>query len=172
MGGFGSGGARAGAGRKSKREKDRKVSGARSRTAALDAGVPASPAVVPIPDGLTPAQAVAWLELAPFAEAAGTLVPASAGAFRDLCEVVALRRSILATLATDGLMTANSEGVPVAHPLLTHERQYRLREEAGKARFMVLPTGKPMVAKKEDADPFAEFDQPAPMPDAPKGTRH
>lgn len=170
MGGFGSGGLRPGAGRKSKRTHERRLTGARARTMSADAPKVAAVAV-PMPAGLTREQVAAWQELAPFALEAGTLVPATAEAFRDLCEVVALRRSMLATLSVDGLMvnvvTENKDGEkvslgpPVAHPLLAHERQYRLREEAGKARFMVAPVGKPMGgAKPVEIDPFAEFDGP------------
>jgi len=169
MGGFGSGGNRVGAGRKSKRTSERKLHGSRGRTPAIDVPVVAVDPVV-APAGLTAMQRQAWDEMAPFASAAGTLTPATAFAFRDLCEVVALRRSILAQLSLDGLMVnaikegeggeRYSLGAPVAHPLLAHERQYRLREEAGRARFMVAPVGKPMGVKAEPVDPFAEFAGP------------
>jgi hypothetical protein len=170
MGGFGSGGRRVGAGRKSKTKSERKAHGSRNRTKASDAGKRQNHAkALKMPAGMTPGQQLAWKEMAPFAEKAGTLVEATVMAFRDLCEVVAMRRSILAQLELDGLMVNQVKvdeetgdrftiGLAQAHPLLSHERQYRLREEAGKARFMVLPTGKPMASDDKPEDPFAEFD--------------
>lgn len=172
MGGFGSGGRRVGAGRKSKRESERKLSGARARTQASDAGAPKAPAtaepVVVMPASLSPLEAEAWLEMAPLATSAGTLVEETALAFRDLCEAVAMLRQIRGQLQIDGLMVSAvqvdeetgarfSVGDPKAHPLLTHERQYRLRVEAGRARFAIAPNGRSIVKTKE-TDPFAEFD--------------
>lgn len=157
MGGYGSGGGRVNSGRKSKKEAERALTGARIRTMARDAGAPKDIAAVhvPMPGGMTAGQQSAWVELAPFAIAAGTLVTGTASAFRDLCEVVALRRDMLVRI---GEQTLTAEGDP--HPLLVHERQYRLREEAGKARFALAPAGKSMAAVKADADPFGEFDKP------------
>lgn len=95
--------------------------------------------------------------MASYAIKAGTLTQATALAFRDLCEVVAMRQDMMATLSRDGLMVDGQ-----AHPLLAHERQYRMREEQGRVRFMLAPIGKPMQqAEAAPVDPFAEFEREA-----------
>ncbi len=166
MGGYGSGGNRTGAGRKSKREKDRKLSGSRARTPVRD--TPSSVAVE-MPDDLPEPQRHVWAALAPHALKSGTLTDATVWAFRDLCEAIVLRRAMAAQLELDGLMVNPvkvdeetgdrfSLGDPKAHPLITHERGMRLRVEAGMARFNVAPMGKSVAAPAKPVDPFEEFD--------------
>lgn len=168
MGGFGSGGKRVGAGRKSKTKAERKLTGARSRTAAKDAGAGAG-AAVPMPKDLLPSQAAVWRELAPHATSAGTLIPATVWAFRDLCEAIVLRRQMAAQLELDGLMVnvvkvdeetgdRYSLGDPKAHPLITHERGMRVRVEAGMLRFNIAPMGKSVAKVDVPEDPFAQFE--------------
>src|SRR5687767_7185071 len=102
MGGFGSGGLRAGPnGRPPKRKADRRLSGSKSRTAALDAGVGVP---VAMPDDLPESQQHVWGALAPHAIKAGTLTDSTIWAFRDLCEAIVLRRQMAAQLELDGLM--------------------------------------------------------------------
>lgn len=166
MGGYGSGGNRINAGRKSKREAERKVSGSRSRTPARDAG---SAVPVEMPEDLPESQRHVWEALAPHATKAGTLTEATVWAFRDLCEAIVLRRQMAAQLELDGLMVnvvkvdeetgeRYSLGDPKAHPLITHERGMRMRVEAGMARFNVAPMGKSVAPPAKAVDPFEEFD--------------
>lgn len=171
MGGFGSGGKRTGAGRKSKDSKERDLAGSRNRTQARDANA-AAPAVavsvaVSKPEGLSPMVGDLWDLLAPEATAAGTLTSATAYAFKRLCELEAQRQAMAMQIDLDGIMVnvvqtdedggKFSLGAPVAHPLLSHERQLQVRVEQGMARFMITALGKSMVKAKEEDDPFAAF---------------
>ena len=169
MGGFGSGGKRAGAGRKSKAQKERDLAGSRSRTTARDAGAK-SAAVVKVvkPKGLTPMAADLWDLLSPEAIEAGTLTIGTAYAFRRLCELEAQRQAMAKQIDLDGMMVNPvqidedsgarfSVGDPKAHPLITHERALVVRVEQGMARFMITALGKSMAAAADEADPFDEF---------------
>lgn len=156
MGGFGSGGNRTGAGRKTKDAKlavlhNSRDRGTRPVVHVSDVRGKVEPSVKP-PTTLSAAALSVWKELAPFASAQKTLTPEHAMAFSDLCEAVAMRREMAAQIALDGLMvnvfeldedgTRRSIGQPVKHPLLAEERGYRLRVEAGYGRFRLSPDGK------------------------------
>jgi hypothetical protein len=155
MGGKGSGGRRVGAGRKSNQTKLSKLRGSRQRGVTVS---PVSGAVsvadIPMPDDLPQDQAAVWMELAPLALRSRTLVEETAGSFRDLCRVIALRNKIERQIETDGLMAGEQK-----HPLLTDLRTYEQRVEAGRQRFLLAPMGKPILPESsESADPFGEFD--------------
>lgn len=158
MGGKGSGGGRVGAGRKSKRTSER-FPGGKYGTAPLDAAAPAvtgvAPVVVPMPDSLTPRAQAAWQRNAPLALAQGTLTAESAEGFAELCESIGRLEAVRAEIG-DRLMVDGQK-----NPLLTEERQFLLRVEAGRKCFMLMPIGKPLTKAPEEVDPFAEFDEPA-----------
>ena len=150
-----SGGARAGC------EKPRLVGSVRWRReqhrarASGAVAVPAVPAAVRKPRHLSAAQAVIWDTLAPHAVAAGTLTPATAWAFAQLCDLIGLSHAVRQRIARDGLMDADG-----AHPLLARHVAFVVRVEAGLTRFRLAPMGKAIAAPEEAADPFAEFDRP------------
>lgn len=155
MGGKGSGGRRVCAGRKSKQAGLAKLHGSRQRGIKVDPRTGAVAAAdVQMPDDLPQDQAAVWMELAPLALRARTLVEETAGSFRDLCRVIARRDSIERQLQADGLMIGLNK-----HPLLTDLRTYEQRVEAGRQRFLLAPMGKPILPEREEsADPFDEFD--------------
>ena len=154
MGGFGSGGhAGTGSGRKRKTAAQRALTGARDRTPAPVVPVVSEGVVAPIT--LLADERAVWESLAPEAITAGTLTPATAGAFAMLCQVVAWRAELWARMRADGPMVGDD-----AHPLQAHDRQYRLREEQLRVRFMLSPVGRPMDTKSAEVDPFAEFETP------------
>lgn len=182
MGGKGSGGARVGAGRHRKSDAIKQLQGwAGHHPAPAKKSKEAAPKVLPVmapPVGLPDEQRAIWLELAPFAAAQRTLTPEMALSFRDLCEAIALKRRMLATIEDDGLtferrhVDVQAKGAESeerieerdikAHPLITHHRGLMQRVEAGLMRFRLSPMGKEVDAPAEDAadDPFAEFDGP------------
>lgn len=164
MGGIGSGG-HAAAGRK---PKDRRTAfvhgqrGAKAQQAAANA-----PEAVAIPADLPVEQREVWTSLAPFAVQARTLTKATAQAFRDLCEAIVVKRSMLERIREDGMTYlkvtvdgAGQEHTEVkAHPLISQHRGMMQRVEAGMTRFRLAPIGKEMVTEEPAADPFAEFDE-------------
>src|SRR5712671_5989268 len=103
-------------------------SGKRGKAPAKPTAVPVLP-VVPMPELPAEQQAV-WSELAPHAREARTLIPSTAGAFRDLCEAIVLKRALLARIEQDGLtyLKVSVDGAGVehteikAHPLLAQHR--------------------------------------------------
>lgn len=112
-----------------------------------------------------------WLRLAPHAFRERTLTRGTADAFRDLCEAVAVRDSLLSRIQADGYTSQTPDvvnesgevvrrGNPMGkHPLLTDYRGMFQRVEAGMLKFRLAPMGKPMTTEPEKpADPFAEFD--------------
>jgi hypothetical protein len=165
MGGNGSGGMRVGAGRKSKDQATAALHGSKGRVERAQSQ-PLPLEHVSIPGDLPAEQATVWAELAPHALAARTLTQATAGAFRDLCEAVVLKRALLKRIEFDGLTYqkvsvdgAGVEHVEVkAHPLLTQHRGMMQRTEAGYARFRLAPIGKEIAAAVADVDPFDSFD--------------
>lgn len=86
-----------------------------------------------------------WKELAPHALELGTLTPATAMAFGDLCRAIVFERK----LAMSVLAAAGAD-----------HRGMMARVEAGRARFRLIPDGKPVVAVAQPEDAFAEFDGP------------
>jgi hypothetical protein len=188
MGGKGSGGSRIASGRKGKDAASRWLSGtARKAPPAGDgpdsgaSSASAAPfAILEPPAELEPAVAAVWSALAPHAAHARTLTHGTATAFRDLCEAIVLRRTMLRQIAADGLTIGrrlvDDAGVEYlerrAHPLLTHQRNMLQRIEAGMVRYGLLPIGKPLAdPAPAAADPWAEFDAPA-APDPTSGNRH
>jgi hypothetical protein len=129
-------------------------------------GTSKAPEAVPMPADLPADQRQVWLELAPHAREARTLTHGTAQAFRDLCEAIVLKRSMLARLEADGLtylkVTIDGSGQEhtevKAHPLLAQHRGMMQRVEAGMTRFRLSPIGKEMATSEPEADPFAEFD--------------
>lgn len=86
-----------------------------------------------------------WKELAPHALELRTLTPATAMAFGDLCRAIVFERK----LAMSALAAAGAD-----------HRGMMSRVEAGRARFRLIPDGKPVVAVEKPEDAFAEFDGP------------
>lgn len=163
MGGFGSGGARVGAGRKKKDDAAKvfhgTASGKERKRAARRRRVVATPAV-PMPDDLMPDERKIWKKLAPHALEAGTLTLGTAVAFRHLCEAIVLKRQMLGEIREYGLSTIDPEdGAITANPLLSQYRTMLQRVEAGMTRFMLSPTGKSVVPEEEPEDPFSAFDE-------------
>lgn len=162
MGGIGSGG-QPGTGRKPKDDRTAFVHGREGAKAPK----PSAPlATVTMPSDLPAEQAAIWTELAPHALSAHTLTEATASAFRDLCEAIVIKRSMLERIQADGLtyekVTVDGAGVEhtelKAHPLISQHRGMMQRVEAGYARFRLAPVGKEIAAPVGDADPFDEFE--------------
>lgn len=143
------GGARVGAGRKPKDRSAALVSGSRQRmrivppTATNEANEPQ--AEVNRPKGLSDDDKAVWDELAPFALEQRTLTPAMAMAFADLCGYIVLERRLrIAPLAVGG----------------ADHRGLMQRIEVQRARFRLVPDGKPVIVSEGPKDEFAEFDGP------------
>lgn len=159
MGGPGSGGRRVGAGHP--RGRGATYSNG-SGTGAADVGANDDAGDVPPPDNLTLAQLAVWQDLAPLAVEEGTLTRATAQAFRDLCEAIVLKSTLLRQAENDGLVLHGPQGKK-AHPLLSQYRGLMQRVEAGLSRFNLAPAGRPAKAKDLEGDLFSEFDPPAPL---------
>ncbi len=171
MGGRGSGGTRAGAGRKSLGGKLLSLHGGQARQPAQAAPIVSNEPLPPVkqPENLPEAYQVLWNELAPHALAARTLTDGTAAAFRDLCEAIILKRMMLAEILADGLtgtkvtlqMDEAGGGVQSvekkAHTLLSQYRGMMQRVEAGFTRFRLAPMGKEIVVAEKAVDPFEEF---------------
>lgn len=146
MGGKGSGGARPGAGRKSKRDRERWLHGSRGRSTAAKAPPPVvDHQDVPTDLGLTTEERLVWLRLAPEAMTLGTLTPATEYQFGLLCQNIVLERELRRDLEQRG--GSNHRGIIQ-------------RIDAELLRFCLAPMGKPIVEEKKPEDPFAEFDAP------------
>lgn len=143
MGGKGSGGARAGSGRKPKDAATRWLEGSARTKAAAKSAVPVIEEF-DAPDDLTRDERLVWLDLAPHAFVARTLTRASAFAFKLLCRNIVLERALSQDAEERG--RANHRGIIQ-------------RIDAELARFCLSPMGKPlMVDAPKDDDPFAQFD--------------
>jgi hypothetical protein len=146
------GGARVGAGRKRKDLGLARLSGSRQRAAMRGVGTqPAQPQPempqppVTCPDTLSEDDKVIWAELAPLATAQGTLTQTSRRAFADLCGYIVMERQLRA----DPKQVAGA-----AH------RGFMQRIEAQRARFRLIPDGKPVIVASAPKDEWAEFDGP------------
>lgn len=142
MGGKGSGGARAGAGRKSKRLAERVLHG----TALLRDRKRGLPVVdeFDAPHDLTTDERLVWLRLAPHAFKARTLTAATEYQFVMLCRNIVLERRIAADPEQVG--GANHRGIIQ-------------RIDAELLRFCLSPIGRPLIEEAPKvSDPFAEFD--------------
>ena len=119
-----------------------------------------------MPAGMPEDQAAAWAELAPLAHAVGTLTAATAQSFRDLCRAITIRDGLYRKIQDDGwtyiTVKIDSDGGThdelKKHPLATDLRGWEVRVEAGRARFLVAPFGKPIAQAEKAVDPFAKFD--------------
>lgn len=191
MGGKGSGGNRAGAGRKPKNQQLGELSGsrrvrARKRTLtagnqntanqnegnqkASDSAAPQPPEPPPMldpamplpPASITLEELAEWNDLAPRAFAKGTLGRDEVYALRDLCQLRVLKERLLRTVADHGDVVRGANGQLAAHPLLTRITTLSQRIEAGMAKFQLSPMGKAIeLPKAPEADPFSEFDEPS-----------
>jgi hypothetical protein len=127
-----------------------------------------SPAAVAVPQGLPATVEAVWLELAPHARHAGTLVASTAVAFRRLCEAVVTHQRMQAQIERDGLtylkVTIDGAGQEhqeiKAHPLISRAETLDNKIRAWFKDFAINPFGKPLAeAIPTPADPFAEFEQ-------------
>jgi hypothetical protein len=141
VGGRGSGGARAGAGRKPKELAAKILEGSASprqqarslpKVEEFDA-----------PNDLTRDERLVWLDLAPHAFQSRTLNRATSYSFRMLCRNIVLEREIAADAEQRG--GANHRGIIQ-------------RVDAELLRFCLSPIGKPIVSDEKPADEWAEFD--------------
>lgn len=165
MGGRGSGGPRPGSGRKPKDNVRRFVQGDTTHRPAPSAPMVAAPVDVPMPD-LPEAEAAVWASEAPLAIEQRTLTPATAGSFREFCELVVRMRRLWTTIDTDGLtyIKTSVDGAGVEHqelkkhPLLPDYRGLVQRVEAARTRFRLAPIGKELYAAEQaSANPLDRF---------------
>jgi P27 family predicted phage terminase small subunit len=169
VGGRGSGGSRVGAGRRPKDADLHALHGTakRPRRQRRKKRTPSLPLVGDLkqpPTWLPDDQKTVWTRLAPHAVLTGTLTEATAHAFRDLCEAMVMKKELHDDIKLEGYTVMTESGVK-ANPLLTHYRGMMQRVEAGLARFMLTPQGKPLGGDDEEADdPFNEFDNPGGSP--------
>lgn len=166
MGGRGSGGRRAGAGRKPKDARLLAITGGLSRRPGASAVVPdlttdlrtpaavVHAAVAP-PVDLEPDELAIWERDAPLAIAQGTLTAAMAGAFRAYCELEALTAAMHKRIKKDLVLVVSSESgdFEKPNPLLPQYRGAVQRLQSMRKDFKLSPFG------KEEAP--ARADQPA-----------
>lgn len=161
MGGFGSGGARVGSGRKKKSDAAKVFHGTATRRERKRRSRGVSPSAQPavaMPDDLSVDERKIWRKLAPHALAAGTLTQATALAFRHLCEAIVLKRLMLAEIKEYGCSSIDVDAKLTANPLLTQYRSMLQRVETGMMKFMLAPLGKSTLPEEKPEDPFAAFD--------------
>lgn len=143
------GGARVGAGRKPKDKATAALHGSRAKGIVRFPGgapPPPEPPEEPLeeiaPPRELPKRALpVWRELAPRAQEAGTLTPATATAFALLCKAIILERRL-----SHGIGAGSAD-----------HRGMMQRVEVGLTRFGLAPIGKPLTKPKEEDDPFAAF---------------
>lgn len=166
MGGKGSGGARVGAGRKSKTQAQKWLGGNAGKRGSRAKPKPAAIALIAAPPNLSADQVAAWNELAPHACAERTLVAGTVAAFRDLCEAIVVKRELLEQIQKDGytylkvtIDGAGQEHQEVkAHPLLAQHRGMMQRVEAGMLRFRLSPIGKELLPPEKPKDEWDDLD--------------
>jgi phage terminase small subunit len=174
LGGRGSGGSRVGAGRKPKDAHLRAIQGGRSRIA-IQPEAPTSTAVAPLvevlpPGDLMPDELAVWTREAPLATTERTLTPSTAGAFREFCELEALKNTMLkrirarltmfdvAPASESGKDQAEPEFYEKANPLLTHYRGAVQRLSAFRKDFKLAPFGKELIAPEQPkSNPIDRF---------------
>jgi hypothetical protein len=154
------GGRRAGAGRKPKGELLRFIDGnaGRRRRRAQPAEppsviTPAATAVEP-PARMTAEELAIWHEWAPLAVQAGTLTPATAAAFEQLCQTEADRRQLRARFTRRQPVLGETEmAFRREHRALVRELNARLKD------FCLAPFGKqlPGAAPEAEDDPLDKF---------------
>ncbi len=159
MGGFGSGGRRAGAGRKRKASHLRAIDGGAGRRGRTrdteddnEAGADQAPALPPAPPAwLAPDERALWEALAPEAIAARTLTTSTAFAFGHLCQGIADMMELRARLkparaaATGELLPLlfvdadEEQALRREHRMLWHEVAARCKD------FCIAPFGKELA---------------------------
>ena len=144
MGGKGSGGARSGSGRKSKRLAEKALHG----TASLKEMRAAAPQIdeFDAPDDLTLPERLVWLKLAPLAFALRTLTRATEDAFSDLCR----NRVLMLEIGKDAERRGGAD-----HRGIVQRVQSQMKD------FSLSPMGKPIISEAPKAkDAFEDFDEP------------
>ena len=147
------GGARIGAGRPPKDDRERWLDGNAGKRGPKVAKVLQMPPIEPVnpAPGLTERETAIWNELEPFALKARTLVPATRGDFAVLCQ--------LEVEYADVLKERRAEGWTPRGIFLAKEVRGLLQRLEGKRRaFRLAPMGKEMVEPETPKDPFSEFD--------------
>jgi hypothetical protein len=141
------GGARVGSGRKRKERGAEWLAGHPGKRGPKLVERPASETDGPVtrPEDLEPGVKDVWDELAVFGRELGTLTPATAQAFADLCAYIVMERQMRASFKT------------VGGP---DHRGMMARIEVARARFRLTPDGKPVVQVEQPKDEWAEFDGP------------
>jgi hypothetical protein len=154
MGGKGSGGTRVGAGRKPKAA-PRTISENPAPVPAIESNLALQP-----PTSLSTAECTLWQALAPHAIAAGTLDASTAEDFKVLIALTVEASELLAARRAAGL---NDKGLKFA----TAYRHTVQRLESKMRAFKLAPIGKQIRPfTPAEPDPFAEFDEPLPLPGA------
>jgi hypothetical protein len=105
-----------------------------------------------------------WIALAPVAQKAGTLIPATMLHLVDLCKSRVLLAKLLGDVYRDGTVVIGAGGNQVAHPSVTKYTTLIGKVDKYMTAFKLAPIGKEMVEPEKPSDPFAEFD------DAPAAT--
>ena len=153
---MGRGGYRPGAGRKPKDRQQRWLDGGADRRGGKPAGAPEVPPTsrgepVEVPEALTPAELAIWLVTAPYAQAAGTLTPATADDFHALCTLQVEMEAVLIERRAAGW-------TPHGLSLAREFRGLVARVEGKRRAFKLAPMGKEMIQPEAPKDAFAEFD--------------
>lgn len=186
MGGKGSGGKRANAGRRRKSQEEGALTGSRrvlaraqdvnqntSNQTSRNQNAPTPPPQTPTetldvqipqpPGSLTLDELAEWNDLAPRAAKEGTLSDSTQMSLRDLCRLRVLQDRLVRQLADDGDVVFGAAGQRAAHPLLTRITTLSQRIDAAMIRFKLAPLGRELPAGPEKPvdDGFGEFDQPA-----------
>lgn len=155
-----------GQGRKPKTETERWLGGNAGHRRRAGDGSQASDDL-PVPDpprGMTQQQRNAWRELAPSAAAMRTLTVETQPAFRELVEMVVMKRRMYARIQRDGFMVPmgpKQKGVRrdhKVHPLMSSYRSMMQMVQIGFHRFRLAPIGKEVIpvmpAQDDDWDEF------------------
>jgi P27 family predicted phage terminase small subunit len=122
---------------------------------------------VTVPETLSMVAKVVWAELAPVAQAMGTLTAADVAAFATLCELEATRRAASAEKDRDGftpfLMTtitdsAGNEHPKVqAHPAITLERNTAGALRPYYEKFGLEPVGRARISVPQQEEPLTKW---------------
>lgn len=167
MGGFGSGGARAGAGRKKKPTHLRGIDGGAGRRGEIGdpPSIPIDPLMVVPPADLGPDERQVWDAWAPLAHHERTLAASTLSSFVLLCELEVDRRALRRRYITQ--RSATGEARALLHMGSDEEmaarREHRALSKDIKAMqkdFKIAPFGKelpPPGAGAADEDPLDQF---------------
>lgn len=119
---------------------------------------------VPPPPDLTAEELAIWNREAPLALKERTLIEATAGAFREFCELEALKNLMLSKIkASLTKVEVTEDGVfEKANPLLTHYRGAVQRLAAFRKDFKLAPFGKELLTPAApQANPLDRFTKKA-----------